>query len=239
LSRGLQRTRLRPELFLHWLQDTDRLYFRFELLAKQIQSFATTSILARCATVRAIAERLADVLSRCDFITYDDPGQAEAYALLHFLDRYHRFQLILARLVELRLLPVKSLPIDILDVGTGPGPSLFAVSDIYSWLAEYGVAIGNQPLAEVSVKMNYVENSFRFRDWLGQFTEYANFANQRPTQPWRVPLHFDFGPFHDFVGLNFQQEKNALFEMRVRRIEREFENDDEDPHQRFDHNRPE
>lgn len=207
--------------FIRWLDEGDRLYARFEILAQRVISFASTRFLGHCEDVQTIAKRLRDVRSRCDTIDYDVPGTVEAYALLHFLDRYHRFQLILSRLVDLGHLPVKKLPIDILDVGTGPGPSLFAISDMYSWIIAYGLETENKLLGELRFNMDYVENSQRFRQWLHHFTEHANFADQRVIPEWRIPYHF--GSFQDFAGLDFSKAKNEFLESQIAAIEREFD----------------
>ena len=78
-----------------------------------------------------MASQLLNVLKNCDTITYNEPGTGDAYALLHFLDRYHRFQLTFDLLAHHGLMPLRQGNIDVLDIGTGPGPSMFAISDFY------------------------------------------------------------------------------------------------------------
>lgn len=152
---------------------------------------------------KSIACQLLNVLKHCDQITYEEPGTAEAYALLHFLDRYHRFQLIFDSLHQTKLMPLRSDEVRILDVGTGPGPSMFAVSDFYSnalpkKLNEDSIR------KQVGFSIDYVERSYQFRSWLHHFTEFVNYYC--PTQvPWLVPFHH--GTFHDFQNLEFNQKK--------------------------------
>jgi SAM-dependent methyltransferase len=148
---------------------------------------------------KSVAKQLLNVLKHCDQITYEEPGTAEAYVLLHFLDRYHRFQLIFDSLHKNRLMPLRGDGIRILDVGTGPGPSMFAVSDFYSITAtrEPTNTRINKGLA---FSIDYVERSYQFRSWLHHFTEFVNY--NCPTQAlWRVPFHH--GTFFDFQNLEF------------------------------------
>jgi len=156
---------------------------------------------------RAIASQLLNVLKHCDQITYEDEGTAEAYALLHFLDRYHRFQLIFNLLFEKKLMPMRSTGLNILDVGTGPGPSMFAVSDFYS--NSLGIKLNrNSVFREIQFSIDYVERSSQFRNWLHHFTEFANYYS--PTQKqWAVPHHH--GTFYDFKNLEFDQRSIEWF----------------------------
>ncbi|EMA2414990.1 hypothetical protein U2G71_004357 [Vibrio vulnificus] len=139
-----------------------------------------------------ICSQFENVLRNCDQITYEDVGTAEAYALIHFLDRYHRFQLIFKELDNLNLIVEKQseYPFDILDVGTGPGPSMFALSDFFA-------SKNNQ-----NFKIDYVERSHQFRNWLHHFTEYANYEVINK-HFWNVPYHH--GTFHDFKNISFDQ----------------------------------
>jgi ribosomal protein RSM22 (predicted rRNA methylase) len=225
--RGQKRFRLGASDFLQWISDEDGLYDRFDRLAREVEALASDRILRECSDVGAIARRLGDVIARCDDIDYDDWIIVQAYALLHFLDRYHRFQIILSRLAELRLLPIKMLPIDILDVGTGPGPSLFAVSDFYASLVRYGIAMGDAALAGLRYNSDFVESSHSFLDWLGWFAGFVNLRDSNSSLDWPRPYYV--GSFRDFRGLDFQKEKDSLFQRRIARIEREFEEDDQDP----------
>ena len=220
---GRNRVRLGVSDFLQWISDEDGLYSRFDMLARQVEALASDYILEECSNVEAIAGKLGDVIARCDDIDYGDWVNVQAYALLHFLDRYHRFQIILSRLAELGVLPIKMLPIDILDVGTGPGPSLFTVSDFYALLVRYGVAMGDEALAGLRYNSDFVERSHGFRDWLGWFAEFVNSRDANSSLHW--PLPYYIGSFGDFRGLDFRKEKDALFRSEIARIEREIEED--------------
>jgi hypothetical protein len=175
---------------------------RFVELSLLVEKYLLTRINDNPLVGQEMASQLLNVLKHCDTITYNEPGTADAYALLHFLDRYHRFQLTYAHLDLRGLMPAKMTGIDVLDVGTGPGPSMFAASDFYN--ERFGQA--DAPRADdrrPDFKIDYVERSVEFRSWLHHFTEFANFF--APTgKRWYVPYHH--GAFHDFSNIEFEQQ---------------------------------
>lgn len=151
---------------------------------------------------KIIAKQLLNVLKHCDQISYDEPGTAEAYALLHFLDRYHRFQMVFELLHKNGLMPINNRRLDILDVGTGPGPSMFALSDFYTNVYSDKVNESENSV-ESTFSIDYVERSQEFRNWLHHFTEFANYHSPT-TKPWLVPYHH--GTFDDFKNLDFNKK---------------------------------
>jgi len=148
-----------------------------------------------------ISKQINNVLNNCDSITYDEPGTAEAYTILHFMDRYHRFQLIFHELNRQGLMPQKNRLINILDVGTGPGPSMYALSDFYT--TKLKNIDTNANYTDLGFKIDYVERSKEFRHWLHRFTEYINFHCPSKIR-WQVPYHH--GSFHDFKAIEFNQK---------------------------------
>jgi len=106
------------------------------------------------------------VLSRCnEQSTYEMPGAPYAYAWLHLLDRYARTWRALEKLVEYGCLPLARDGVRTLDVGTGPGPSAFAVYDFYAAMTEFGAEKGieqlNQPPAITCVEFDQGTNWLR------------------------------------------------------------------------------
>jgi SAM-dependent methyltransferase len=89
------------------------------------------------AAARQFFDRLPDVLRRCDEDIYDAPFAAEAYAFVHLVDRYRRFWSVLEELLRARELPVRDTTLDVLDVGTGPAPALYAVNDFFEELRDF------------------------------------------------------------------------------------------------------
>lgn len=85
------------------------------------------------------------VLNRCNELeTYSLPGAAPAYAWLHLPDRYVRTWLSLQALVEQSLLPMGREGVRTLDVGTGPGPSAFAIHDFYAATVKFADTTGKR-----------------------------------------------------------------------------------------------
>lgn len=153
-------------------------------------------LLASRESVQAIANQIWNVLSNCDSISYNEKGVGYAYALLHFLDRFRRFQLTYELLDKKRLMPVNGTKIDILDIGTGPGPSMYALSDFYSEK--------KKKFSDLKFDIDYVERSTEFRNWLHHFTEFANSRNFI-SYPWLVPFHH--GNFEEFKELEFNRRE--------------------------------
>jgi hypothetical protein len=53
---------------------------------------------------------------------------------VHLVDRYRRFWNVLEELLRATALPVRDTALDVLDVGTGPAPALYAVNDFFEEL---------------------------------------------------------------------------------------------------------
>lgn len=172
--------------------------FRF-LEMKYLLSLWLTERTRSVEACAAICAEFDNVLRRCDVITYDEDGAADAYVILHFLDRFHRFQMILNALEKQGHLPSRSCP-TVLDVGTGPGPSMFATSDQYQtgrWRAS-GMRY-DQPRPAI---IDYAEKSDGFRHWLHHFTELANYRAPSGIG-WSVPFHH--GSITDFAEITFDR----------------------------------
>ena len=123
---------------------------------------------------RQFLERLPDVLSRCDEDIYDLPFTAEAYAFIHLVDRYRRFWDLLEVLLRARALPVRDTALDVLDIGTGPAPALYAFNDFFEELRQFaGEATDCQRLGTPPPRLRSIERStamVRFVHNLSEFT---------------------------------------------------------------------
>lgn len=194
--------------FLTWVRENNLLVIRLSEIARRLEGFLIENVLNDERRAKCVASKLEDVLKNCDEITYDEDGAAEAYAILHFLDRYHRFQLIFLKMIESDLLTINREEIDNLDVGTGPAPALFALSDIYSLVREYHTSNNIRlPFKLINEKNDYVERSKGFRYWLHHFTEYANYIDRDTNDIfYNVPYHH--GKFDDFKGIEFNRNKS-------------------------------
>jgi SAM-dependent methyltransferase len=189
-----------------WIDNGDFLYKRFAVLSRLLERYIIHRVLVSKEAAETVARSFSDVLSRCDKISYEEPGQVPAYAILHFLDRYHRFQLILREAIHQRFLPLPKDTLRVLDVGTGPGPALFALSDIYALIDEFAQARDLKTLTNVDYRPDYAELSQAFRQWLHHFTEFVN-ENTEGTK-WVVPYHT--GSFTDFHNIEFNRYESKL-----------------------------
>ena len=150
--------------FIAWLDENDVLAQRFETLARVLKDLLVGRILAEDA--RAVWDATPAVLARCnEQSTYELRGASVAYAWLHLLDRYARTWSSLETLVKRSCLPMAKHGVRALDVGTGPGPSAFAVHDFYISLVAYAEAVGRKELRQppelVCVELDQSTNHLR------------------------------------------------------------------------------
>ena len=123
--------------FLKWVKDQRVLSTKFDVLAKALSSLLRDSI-RTSEQASDVWMAVPAVLCRCnEKATYKKPGAACAYAWLHLLDRYVRTWVALELLVEKNCLPMGKNGVRALDVGTGPGPSAFAIHDFYASMIEF------------------------------------------------------------------------------------------------------
>lgn len=140
--------------FKEWLEKDDCIYKHFIMLRDRLEMYLKEYVTHNGKL--EVCDRFDDVLRNCDTITYNENGVSCAYAILHFLDRYHRFQLIFLELIEKKKLPIKE-SIDIIDIGSGPGPSMYATSDMYNLYRLYEEEIyGKSKIKKINIE--YVES---------------------------------------------------------------------------------
>ncbi|ELR71716.1 hypothetical protein C900_02301 [Fulvivirga imtechensis AK7] len=184
-----------------WIDSENFYYRRFDLLASALENFMLNYRLTEPDFTNEVASKFDAVLRFCDEIDYQEDSVATAYGILHFLPRFRRFQLTFSKLVDKQVLPLGAKPINTLDIGTGPGPSLFALSDCYYSLRKFGELHNISYLKNIDYIPDYVERSSGFRQWLHHFTELANHELPTDTEGWVVPYHH--GSFHDFDDIKF------------------------------------
>lgn len=184
--------------FKEWLDEGDWLHKCFLKMKQNIEDYLEEVIKNNIADYgNIVCSKFQDVFSKCDEITYEEDGVTEAYILFHFLDRYHRFQLTYLKLIEDGLFPIKK-KICALDIGTGPGPSLFALSDIIELYKKFEIEVlGKETIKEIN--LDYVECSHKFRNFLHHFTELANCKNK----DWFYHIPYHHGSFYDMEELKF------------------------------------
>lgn len=105
----------------------------------------------REAEATAVIDQLIPVLAHCDDLDFDTSEQSLAYISWHLLDRYGRIQQTLDALCRTGDLPIRKQTLTLLEVGAGPAPASYAVSDYYWQFAEWSRATGQlfEPTAEV------------------------------------------------------------------------------------------
>lgn len=156
--------------YLTWLMTQRILSRRFDELATALSSLLREWVRTpgEAADVWCAAPA---VISRCnEKKTYEMPGAACAYAWFHLLDRYVRTWNALKLLVKRHCLPMGRYGVNALDVGTGPGPSAFAIHDFYASMIEFSRARENskwrQPTHVTCVEFD--ENTNRLRHHLAE-----------------------------------------------------------------------
>jgi len=204
--------------FNKWITTRDYLLQDLNFLADSLENYLLKFELKEDKSCHLIASCFHDVLVNCDSINYDQPGRATAYIILHFLDRYHRFQLISLELLKQGLLPVRKLQTDILEIGSGPAPAMFAVADMLLLLRKFGEENHINRLTSIKFKFDYVESSKEFRKWLHAFLEFNNYNMNKERQ---IPYHH--GTYWNFHNLDFQKLELDLQQQLIDEIVEEDE----------------
>lgn len=139
--------------------------------------------------------------------TYALPFAPVAYIWLHLLDRYARAWRALEVLVRQRCLPLAKYGVRVLDVGTGPGPTAFAVHDFYQALVKFSEAEGitalNQPPEVHCVEYDHNTNHLRHN-----LAELVRIAAGEPSQDAVLSL---CGALPDFRSIYPSRERPATF----------------------------
>lgn len=122
---------------LDWLESNEILAQRFDTLAKafhwllEMEVRTAKDAIAVCKAVPAAYKCLNNQS------VYENLHPAISYIGLHLLDRYVRTWLAMVKLVEACCLPLAKYGVNVLDSGTGPGPSAFAVHDFYAAVTKF------------------------------------------------------------------------------------------------------
>jgi hypothetical protein len=130
--------------------------------------------------------------------TYEKPFAVEAYAFQHLLDRYWRTWEVLEELTRAAALPLGKEGVRVMDVGTGPAPTPYAIADFYRALRQFGQENAIEELAGQHVELCVVERSPAMNRFLHAFSEFANRSG---------PFGADVA---DFANLNPPQERESF-----------------------------
>lgn len=150
---------------LDWLESNEILAQRFDTLAKafhwllEMEVRTAKDAIAVCKAVPAAYKCLNNQS------VYENLYPAISYIGLHLLDRYVRTWLAMVKLVEACCLPLAKYGVNVLDSGTGPGPSAFAVHDFYAAITKFSEETSNprwhQPANVFCVEKARVTNHLR------------------------------------------------------------------------------
>ncbi|TMA92173.1 MAG: hypothetical protein E6J74_20785 [Deltaproteobacteria bacterium] len=158
--------------FLNYL-DTERARLSsLEVLARDLTAFLQNLIRTGDDAI-AFWEAVPRVISDCDNQeTYELPLAPAAYSWLYLLDRYARTWYALEHLFNTACFPLARYGVNVLDIGTGPGPSVLAIGEFYKHLSAFGTVMQEsafeQPCRLTEVELSWLNNSFR-----GHFREFA------------------------------------------------------------------
>lgn len=187
--------------FLSWLRKSGRERECFERISSQLADFLIMRI-SRTGPEWPEApiefwKRIPDVRSCCsEPRTFEKPLAVEAYAYVHLLERYRRMWRCLKYLTHNAALPLGTHGVRVLDVGAGPGPSLYAIDDFYRALNEYATESTVPDLQIPNPELNCIERSQPMIRFFHEFSEFCDRSG-----PFREV-------FSDFRGLdlNFARE---------------------------------
>jgi hypothetical protein len=177
--------------FLAWLEEKEVRLKTFNKLAEELEHFiirclttglTTDSFYAQDPSTAYLCEQFATCIPGV-FTNCDDPRMykqdtaALAYAHVYLLERYRRFWDVLMCLLDAAVLPMSDKGLEVLDVGTGPAPALFAVSDLYQALQDFASEKGYASLVTPFPHLNTVESSSNMVRFTHHFSEISERAH--------------------------------------------------------------
>ena len=151
--------------FLEWIEQNRILQKKFNVLAKALKCLLTRNVhtVTDAIDVWKAIHAVRYQLNKQS--TYKKAGAANAYAWLYLLERYVRTWFALERLLTENCLPMGKHGVRVLDIGTGPGPSAFAIHDFYNAMVEFAALkqdeMWKQPAEITCVERDCRTNQFR------------------------------------------------------------------------------
>ncbi len=200
--------------FLGWLEENYirlRLYNTLaEVLKYYLEQNLKPNLSSPCLS-RDFVDMLLQIHDKkkcADEKTFHTALAIQAYTYAHLLERYRRIWDVLLILLKAKVLPMSDDGIDVLDIGTGPAPALYAVSDFYSALRDFATKKGYAFLDTPSPRLHCIESSPYMWQFFHIFSELS--GRPGPFQP----------TFEKFEGVDFAEsrayEKWARIETEIR-----------------------
>lgn len=226
---GLQRRE--GSSFLQWLEKDQALRTGFGGLAAALRILLEDWVRTE-EDVHEVWAAVPAVLGQCNEpATYGKRSAARAYAWIHLLDRYVRTWLALRRLVEQAILPMGREGVRVLEVGTGPGPSAFAVHDFFAAMVRYSEGAGNQhwrqparlTCVELAPEMNHFRHHLAERlvgqgatrtvlDLCGHVCDFETISPAKERQETNRRLRDEYEEYYDEESADWVSEPNYTSE---------------------------
>lgn len=186
--------------FVNWLSVTQLRKKSFDVLAAKLEEFLKRRLINQ-ADCKMFWEQIPNVRTGCNIPeTYEKPFAADAYAYVHLLERYRRIWDVLLHLTQREVLPLGERGLDILDIGTGPAPALYAADDFYQLLSQFGKIKAIDELQIPPPRLNCIESSQSMIHFFHNFSEWCN----RPGPGSAI--------IHNFSGVDFSEIRYWEFE---------------------------
>lgn len=166
--------------FLGWIRENAALARKFDACATVLSTFLLSHI-KTADDARMVWRGVPRALNHCEPDTmHEDRGVVLAYAWLHFLERYARAWQALEHLVEEYRLPMGSQGVRALDVGSGLGPTAFAIHDFYSAMLEFSDGT-NHPAWRQPIDVTCIEKGVGFNGVRHNLAEMMSIEAQIPS----------------------------------------------------------
>jgi hypothetical protein len=159
------------ENFFKWLISTKRRVSCLEIIATDLGEYLK-QILNNPESCEDFLNAIPSIFAECNNDeTYEKPYAVEAYAYAHLLVRYWRTWEMLLEIMSVGTLPLGRKGVRVLDVGTGPAPTPYAIYDFYKSLSDYGKENKIEELINQTVEFHIVEKSKAMCHFMHLFSE--------------------------------------------------------------------
>lgn len=206
--------------FLQWVSSTGEARSRALTIGQAVRS--VWQGYSGDAPNGKIARTLPEVLKNCDTLSFSQPVEAVAYAGLHLLDRYGRVMQVLEHLLRGGRLPLRRSRVNVLEVGSGPAPALYAARDFYAMLNQWPGRAGVE-VAHVGVS-DSLERGTAWDRTLHHLSEHLLVLRCQDSNVGALP----FGrAIQDLAGFNARDRHHAAVAKRAQSIIDDFDSADE------------
>lgn len=184
----------------------------------------SATAMSQSGSLGELANKLADVRSRCNELEFDSPDQVTAYMLLYLADRYGRVTQVLERLFDAGHLPIRRQRLSVLEIGAGPAPSLYAVNDFYEDLVLWGTATDQRVDFIPVTQLHALDKGEAWGHILHRLSETLLYMRRHPQRAGHAfPFHTRYA---DLAGFSIRKEHRNALECSARVIVDDFGDDD-------------